>query len=121
MVKLKKIFFYSFIIIIITVLFLKILHLQSEANLSAVFTQVGNRQLTIEYLKSALGNPDADELQNQKVYNLGGDDDFNCKEPFRYISYHRGPLIIFELKLEDTLTFYFEKDGRFCYFERHGL
>lgn len=104
-----------------TVLFLKILHLQNEANLNAVLTQVENRQLTIEYLESALGSPDDDELQKEKVYNLSGDHDFNCKKPFRFISYNRGPLIIFELKLEDTLSFYFEKDGRFCYFERHGL
>ncbi len=121
MVKLKKIFLHSFIIITITVLFLKILHLQSEANLNAVLTQVANRQLTLEYLKSALGNPDNDELQSEKVYNLTEDYDFNCKTPFRYIAYYRGPLIIFELKLEDTLSFYFDKDGRFCYFERHGL
>lgn len=120
--KLKKLFLYSFIAITLTVLLLKILHLQNLATLKSVLTRVENQQLTIEYLTSALGKPDNDELQDEKTYNLGdADDDFNCKAPFRYISYYRGPLIIFELKNEDTLTFYFEKDGRFCYFERSGL
>lgn len=97
--------------------------MQSLKSLNSVLAKVEDQQLTIDDLFFFLGQPYSDEILYQKSYNLNKDLDanFNCNPPFRYISYYRSALIIFELKLEDGLSFYFESDGKFCYFERGGL
>lgn len=120
----KRIFIYSIILLLSAVLFLKVLHFQDIKNLNYVLAKVESQKITVDDLNFALGNPDEDEIQIKKLYNLDSlskDKNFNCTPPFRYILYSRKVLIIFELKLEDSLSFYFENNGDFCFFERSGL
>ncbi|MBL7543274.1 MAG: hypothetical protein JNL11_05630 [Bdellovibrionaceae bacterium] len=101
--------------------FLKLLHVWESRNVNSILAKVEQQQLTLDDLTSTFGKPDTDEIQTRKLYNLGGDDNFNCKPPFRYLSFSRSALIIFEYRLEDNLRFYFDSSGKFCFFERSGL
>lgn len=72
-------------------------------------------------LITVLGKPRFDEIQSKKKYNQGGDEDFNCTPPFRFLGFNGGVEILAGGKLEDNLYFYFDKNGKYCYFERLGL
>lgn len=117
----KNFFLISLVVIIISVLAAKQIHSKNIENLKAILAKVDSQELTVDDLKLTLGSPDEDTNQDEKLYNLDQSKKFNCTIPFRYISYHRSFLIFFELKLEDTLHFYFDKNGKFCFFERNGL
>lgn len=118
---LKKIFLIFLLVILISFIAVKQIHKKNLENLETVLAKVDSQKLTVDDLLLALGGPEEDTYQQDKLYNLDQSKEFNCERPFRYISYHRSFLIFFELKLEDNLHFYFDKNGKFCFFERNGL
>lgn len=92
-----------------------------EASIQEVVSKGKNNQLKAEELFEKFGDPRFDEIQDRKIYNQGGDQDFNCMPPFRFLGFSGGAEILTAGKLEDNLYFYFDKDGNYCYFERSGL
>lgn len=117
----KKLFWIFFVGVILIFLVAKKTHSKSLEKLQTILSKVENHELTVDELKITLGIPDEDTYQVEKIYNLDQNKKFNCESPFRYISYSRNFLIFFELKLEDNLHFYFDKNGKVCFFERNGL
>ena len=92
-----------------------------EASIQEAVRRGKNNQLKAEELIEKFGNPWLDEIQDRKIYNLGGDQEFSCMHPVRFLGFSGGAEILTAGKLEDNLYFYFDKDGNYCYFERIGL
>lgn len=92
-----------------------------ETSIQEALNRGKKNQLRAEELIEKFGKPQFDKIQDKKIHNGGSDQNFNCSPPFRFLGFNGGAEILTAGKLEDSLYFYFDKNGNYCYFERLGL